>query len=76
MVHTQVKDYNQSENSEENMEELVSVVEKGGSLLPSMTVNHFQRWIYSTFENIDDDGRVSMKRNQYLGRSNGVAFNN
>ena len=54
MVRTQAKDYNQSENDEENFKELVSIIKIGGSLLSRMIVNHFQRWNFNSFENMDD----------------------
>jgi hypothetical protein len=76
MVRTQGKDYNQSKNGEENTEELVSIVEEEGYLLPCVKVNHFQRWNYCTFEDMDDHGGGSMVKDRYLERANGVAFNN
>jgi hypothetical protein len=70
------KDYNQSENGEENIEELISIVKEESSLLPNMTVDHFQRWNYKTFEDMDNHKGGSMVRDRYSGRANGVAFNN
>jgi hypothetical protein len=80
MVQTRAHDYDLStpivEDLEAKEEDLTTEVETEKEVyLPHVTVHPLRDWGFNAFNHMDDLGGGSMVQDRYLGRADGIVFN-